>query len=415
VYNPANLEHMANIAPTGSSGRSLARQRLDGWKAIADYLRRTVRTVQRWEREGLPVRRHLHASLSSVYADTVELDAWLTARTPDPIFGDASLPVGGDERTLTAMSRRQWALRTREGFYRGIGLAKAALNRNPNYAPAHAALARAHATRISYGHYLPAYDAELARHHAEAALALDSTLIEAYQALGVVQLLYDWRWHEAALTFRAALHLDSDDATTHQWFTMWYLALDRDQEAYDLVLHAMSLDPTSQIIDAHATWITYMLGRFDEALARAEGAVRRDRHHWRGYFSLAITLGALGRTKEAVEAADVAWALNDSTGLAQLLAHQLGRHGEHSRAHRVLQEATSTGGYMSGYWEAYAQAGLGDHDAALSALERSTADREWFLLFLTHEPAFRGLRTSSRFDSIRRAIGLPERMQTLIR
>ena len=37
--------------------------RLDSWKAIATYLKRDVRTVQRWERkEGLPVHRHLHAS-----------------------------------------------------------------------------------------------------------------------------------------------------------------------------------------------------------------------------------------------------------------------------------------------------------------------------------------------------------------
>ncbi|MCU1257033.1 MAG: repeat-containing protein, partial [Candidatus Angelobacter sp.] len=35
--------------------------RLDSWKEIASYLRRDVRTVQRWEKkEGLPVYRHLH-------------------------------------------------------------------------------------------------------------------------------------------------------------------------------------------------------------------------------------------------------------------------------------------------------------------------------------------------------------------
>jgi TolB-like protein/Tfp pilus assembly protein PilF len=52
-------------------------QRLDSWKAIAAYLKRDVRTVQRWERyEGLPVHRKLHGKLSSIYAYTSELDAW---------------------------------------------------------------------------------------------------------------------------------------------------------------------------------------------------------------------------------------------------------------------------------------------------------------------------------------------------
>src|ERR1041385_1511743 len=38
-------------------------RRLDSWKAIAAYLGRGVRTVQRWEREeGLPVHRLTHRS-----------------------------------------------------------------------------------------------------------------------------------------------------------------------------------------------------------------------------------------------------------------------------------------------------------------------------------------------------------------
>ncbi len=60
-----------------------AEGRLDSWKEIASYLRRDVRTVQRWEKsEGLPVRRHLHDSLGSVYAYRHELDAWREGRQP---------------------------------------------------------------------------------------------------------------------------------------------------------------------------------------------------------------------------------------------------------------------------------------------------------------------------------------------
>ena len=51
--------------------------RLDSWKEIAAYARRGVRTVRRWEREeGLPVHRHLHRKLGSVYAFKSEIEAW---------------------------------------------------------------------------------------------------------------------------------------------------------------------------------------------------------------------------------------------------------------------------------------------------------------------------------------------------
>jgi Tol biopolymer transport system component len=55
--------------------------RLDSWKEIAAYLNRDVTTVQRWEkREGMPVHRHVHARMGSVYAYRAELDAWARGR-----------------------------------------------------------------------------------------------------------------------------------------------------------------------------------------------------------------------------------------------------------------------------------------------------------------------------------------------
>jgi len=52
-----------------------------GWKEIANYLGKGVRTVQRYERElGLPVRRPTGRERGSVMATKVELDAWVAAR-----------------------------------------------------------------------------------------------------------------------------------------------------------------------------------------------------------------------------------------------------------------------------------------------------------------------------------------------
>jgi Tol biopolymer transport system component len=57
--------------------------RLESWKEIAAYMRRDVKTVQRWERrEGMPVHRHLHDKLGSVYAFRSELDVWARNRRP---------------------------------------------------------------------------------------------------------------------------------------------------------------------------------------------------------------------------------------------------------------------------------------------------------------------------------------------
>ncbi len=58
-------------------------RRLDSWKAISNYLNRSIRTLRRWEaNEGLPIHRHRHQTGDTVFAYCVEIDAWLAARPP---------------------------------------------------------------------------------------------------------------------------------------------------------------------------------------------------------------------------------------------------------------------------------------------------------------------------------------------
>src|SRR5947208_16607856 len=89
--------------------------RLESWKEIADYLRRGVTTVQRWEHEeALPVHRHDHAKKGSVYCYTRELDEWRACR----------------ERTLSAASEPTPSAdaegyRTATGWVRRLGLTAA--------------------------------------------------------------------------------------------------------------------------------------------------------------------------------------------------------------------------------------------------------------------------------------------------
>lgn len=74
--------------------------RLDSWKAIADFLQRDVRTVHRWEKTlALPVRRVPGARGHSVFAYVSEIEAWLKT---------APLESNPAE---TAVVRSQWRTR----------------------------------------------------------------------------------------------------------------------------------------------------------------------------------------------------------------------------------------------------------------------------------------------------------------
>jgi transcriptional activator of cad operon len=78
--------------------------RLESWKEIAAYLRRDVRTVQRWEQtDGLPIHRHRRAHRPIPYAYKAELDAWWIGQS------DRTAPTESLEAPIqTPRDRRIW-------------------------------------------------------------------------------------------------------------------------------------------------------------------------------------------------------------------------------------------------------------------------------------------------------------------
>ena len=75
----ANGNGRANV--NGHSKPELRSDALQSWKEIAAYLKRGVRTAQRWERcAGLPVRRPRPGDRSPVFAFPDEIDQWMHSR-----------------------------------------------------------------------------------------------------------------------------------------------------------------------------------------------------------------------------------------------------------------------------------------------------------------------------------------------
>jgi hypothetical protein len=112
---------LAGFAPLREAVYSLtgcrmpADDRLDSWKAIAFYLSRDIRTVQLWEKEqGLPIHRHRHTSLPSVFAFRSELDEWRSARTELPRSREAILVDSAAQSTVNRGRRGETSANTIE-------------------------------------------------------------------------------------------------------------------------------------------------------------------------------------------------------------------------------------------------------------------------------------------------------------
>jgi tetratricopeptide (TPR) repeat protein len=100
---------------------------LESWKEIASYLRREVRTVQLWEkREGLPVHRHFHKQLGSVYALRSEIESWkrrVSVKAPSPQPLNANGSVAGESSARVSVLVSPLANPTGDARWPGLGQA----------------------------------------------------------------------------------------------------------------------------------------------------------------------------------------------------------------------------------------------------------------------------------------------------
>src|SRR5438874_2027525 len=283
---------------------------LDSWKEIAAHLGRTVRTVQRWETTcGLPIHRHGHAKSSSVYAFLSEVDRWWTSQQQPLRDGQTSIDLSAQQ--LQAMSRYYWNTRTVDGFQRSIALATRAAERDPRYAPAHAALAIAYATLGSYTSESPGGPMERARQSALHALELDETLADAHLALGFVSLCYDWDFDHARSLLGRALALNPQNASAWQWHSLIHLAAGDLSRGIEFARRAVELDTSSPILKAHLSWMLYFARRYEDALEQTGLALSRDPRFWRAYFNAGWCAIQLGDYDRAVNAMETMVALND--------------------------------------------------------------------------------------------------------
>src|SRR4030095_3876011 len=256
---------MITTAQAKSSGPNSGTACLVSWKEIAAYFKREVRTLQRWEKtEGLPVRRHYHSKLATVYAYSSELDQWRLSRETqfDPLDSrwrhatsarpESSLPslkAAPDAYISYLKGRYCWAWRTTERFNKAIDYFEQAIEQDPKCALAHAGLADTYNSLWFFGGSGIQGNVAKARQAALKAIELDEGLAEAHASLAYT-LMFDWDWGGAEREFRKAIQLNPACGTARHWYADFLAAVGRHQDALDDIQQARGAQALS--LNTHA-------------------------------------------------------------------------------------------------------------------------------------------------------------------
>ena len=303
-----------------------------------------------------------------------------------------------------------WNRRNEEGFRKGIEAFNEAIRHDPNYALAYAGSADCYAL-LSDHSVRPAREAmPKAKAAAERALEIDPQLAEGLTSLAFVEMAYDWNWAGAEQKFRRAIALNPSYATAHQWYASCLVQMNRFPEALSEIKRAQELDPLSLIINANSGLYLFYSGpeHYEEARRQVEKALEVDQtfgvaHLYLGY----IYQQQPARRPEAIAELQRAVALmGEDAETHAALGHAYAAAGRTAEARKVLDRlrAPRAGGYVSPYFIALVQAGLGDRDHALAALYQAYKDRQPGMIFMRLDPRFASLRSDPRFTDLQRHV-----------
>jgi serine/threonine-protein kinase len=286
---------------------------------------------------------------------------------------------------------------------------RVALQKDPQYAPAHAGIALVWGARMQMGFVSPRVAAAQAMEAATRALALDSTLAEAHGRLAGILAWSEWDWPGAEREFQRAIALDPNYAEVRAFYSHYLLIMKRPAEATTQMQRALELDPLNDLINALDCMELTMLGRDDKAIAQCTTTLQTAPRQPVALNGLVVAYHHKGLYKEELETERSRQALrNDRAVVAALDAGyaEAGYRGAMRRVADTLAARARSGGV--GWLQV---AGLyvraGDDGQALQWIERAYEGRDPNMPYLGVQPIWEPLRGDPRFQDLLRRMKLP--------
>jgi len=277
---------------------------------------------------------------------------------------------------------------------------KRAIELDPEYALAYAGLADLYTFNqkgLSQLEALP-----IAKAYVEKALALDSSLCEAWTTKGFIQSHIEFDWKGSIKFFDKALRLNPNYPIAHLYKGNVYFAYGDTARGNAETRKALSLDPLSSSIN----WVVgrnYLIGRqYQMSIKQGRKTLALDQRYI--YARIFLALALIG-TKSYDEAISILNALPDLTyGTGEnkhvMLSYAYASSGNTVKARVELDFALKRKENLSPFYLGMTYVALGDNDKALDQFEQGYENRVIQMLFMKNNPWTDPIRDDPRFKAI---------------
>jgi len=338
-----------------------------------------------------------------------EIDVALTAEESHRLVDSRTVDPDAHEDFLKGM--HHFLLFTGDGLTKGAEYLEHAVEIDPEYADAYAALA---AIQLNSTYFLGLPPTEVvprARNYVSRALQLDPDNASAVLVKGWIEMVYDWDWDAAERSHLRALELGPSWSQIHSNYAYLLACRGDFEEAVVEARRAERLDPLSSLASQQVGMMLYLAGRHDESIAQLEGAIELSPYYWFAYQRLAQELAAKGEYDRGIEVMRKGIELAGPDTLRtgkHTLAYLYALAGNRTEAVKILRELEEQekATYIPPCDFAQIHTALGNIDDAFGWLDRAVEVRDADLFMTKVWPVWDPLRGDPRFDQLLRRLNL---------
>lgn len=336
---------------------------------------------------------------------------------PEQAAGRSALPrrINPEAYEAYLKGRSLWYERTNTALEKCIGHFQDAIQKDPDYALAHAGLADAYGLLaiIPWDGVCPKDVMPTAKQAALRALEIDDTLAEAHSSLAMILHRYDWDWRAAERSYRRAIELNPYNARPHLWYGWLLMSEGRREEAL-AELHeaeevAKRIDPLG-LVDIRATVANslYMAREYDRAIEECRRSNALNANYFLSQYVLGRSYAQKKMYAKALGVLEQAILTNpNNLLLVAALGHTFALSGNKTKALGVLHELKSLRRrrYVPAIYIAAVYSGLHEKDEAFAWLEKSFDERSDGVTYLKIERLFDSLHSDTRFRDLMNRVG----------
>ena len=269
---------------------------------------------------------------------------------------------------------------------------QAAIELDPEYAPAHAGLALACCAQASFRAAPPAEAYLEARVRAALrALAMDDASADARVALGAVLFFGEWNWSGARRSLERALELNPNHTEAYLLYGQLLEALGDLEVGLETKLKALERDPFSHLVHLQIAMSYFHQRRYDEAIDWANKTLELDPQHLLGREILAGAYAKKGDfDRHLAENLKHAESYGVPSQVLEPLKQAYAEGGRRGTVRYMLQQASSRPQAAPAMQLAILNAEIGEMDEAFRQLDCAIA---------SHDPSLVHLAVAPHWDS----------------